>query len=310
MALSLDHPRTCSLIVIAGKATLTAVEGGVGLWCGSTALIADAVHSLSDILAGVIVYFGLRIAERPADEDHHLGHGNAETMAATLVAVLLMAMGLLLAIETGRVFYEGRLSVPSRLAFAAALFSVCANEALYRYASWVGRRTGSPALKASASDNRADALSSVAALIGIGCALLGWPAAEPLAGLVIGGFIVRMGYKVLLENVDILMAGAPDEATSRAMRDRATQVAGVITTHALVAHRIGPYYGITVHIEVDDHLTVKQGHDIADEVERTLKADFARVRYITVHVDPYLTDGHGSGRILPEIGGAESSEIH
>ncbi|MBN4071807.1 cation transporter [bacterium AH-315-F18] len=297
--MKLDHPRTSSLVVIVVNALLTVIKGGVGLWAGSTALLADAVHSMADILSGAIVYIGVRIGEQPADEDHHFGHGNAEILAATLVSGMLMATGLFLAFEAGRVVYAGTVVPGNRWALLAAGSSVVINELLYRYTYWVGRRHNSPAVLAVAQDNRADALSSMAAVLGIGGAMWGHPYADPLAGMLIGVFIMRMGLSTFLDNVNVLMAGAPDAETIEGIRLAVLDAEGVLGLHSLRVHTVGPHVGVTVDIEVQDELTVKQGHDIADGVEMKVRREFASVRFMTVHVDPHDSDGHGAGTPLP-----------
>ena len=280
--------KTCTIVGVVGNLALTIVKFIAGLLAHSTAMIADAVHSFSDIVASSVVFVSLRIAERPADKDHHYGHGNAETIAAVIVSGILFATGTFIGIRAFETIIHHTYQVPGMMALWAALLSIVVKEGMFRYTRWVGKQLNSPAILANAQEHRSDALSSIAALVGILGARLKWPFLDPAAAIFIGFFIIHMAYDILKENLNILMDAAPDRGIELEIVKRLFMDSRVKNVHDVKVHQIGSYYSIALDIDVDKNISVAEGHQIANDVKELILGKVEGVREVTVHVDPFL----------------------
>lgn len=273
---------------------LIAIKGVAGVLGASQALIADAVHSVSDLATDVVVLVGIKLGRAPADDSHPFGHGRIETLASVLVGVGLVAAAIYLAWDAARALVADEPHHPTWLALAAALVSIIAKEGMYRWTMAVGRAIGSNALKANAWHHRSDALSSVAVLLGAGGAALhpAWHNLDPAAALVVSVLVAWAGWRVIWAAVQELIESAPEPATQEKMVSCAAEVAGVEAVHGLRVHSLGGRYHLELHVVVDRNLTVARGHDIAKEVERCLLDAVDRVDEVIIHVDP---DGERQG---------------
>ncbi len=263
------------------------VAGVVG---GSFALISDAVNSLGDSVASVVVLCALKIAQRPADAEHPYGHTRAEAVAASNVALLIVVSALWVGWEA--VSRWGQIHGPPpvwTLWIAAA--NVGIKEALYRYKLRVGRRTGSMAVIANAWDHRADALCSLAVLIGLSAVRWGGPGfiwADEAAALVVVVAIVSSAVRLFLRSASELMDLQADAQWVRQIEQQARQVTGVRDVETLWVRKSGLEYFADIHIEVDPQITVEQGHRIGHQVKDRLLAQFPALRDVLVHLEPHL----------------------
>ena len=201
--------KTCTLIGLVLNVILAIFKMLAGILGFSYAMIADAINSISDCFATGIVYISLRIGEKPADESHPYGHANAVTIAAFLVALIILATGVFVGVSAVRLIAHRHLETPAMIALVAAVASIVIKEGLFRYTLKVGKRNNNPAVIANAWDHRSDAYSSVAVLAGILGARLGFQYLDPVAGLVVSGFIVKMSISLLRPNIGILMDERP-----------------------------------------------------------------------------------------------------
>ena len=278
-----------NLLLVAGKFM-------AGLVGNSAAMVADAVHSLSDLVTDIIVLAFVRIAGKPADKRHGYGHGKYETFATLLIGAGLFVVGAgILWSGCGQIyrFIGGEpLPAPGYIALGAAIASIASKELLFHYTRRAGVRTGSPAVVANAWHHRSDALSSVGTAIGIGGAILlgeSGRVLDPLAAIVVSVFIVRVAVKLLLPCLDeLLEASLPDEVV-RHILQTVNQVAGVAEPHKLRTRRIGHRYAIDLHIRMDGQLPLLQAHEKATEVERRLREAFGPDTIINVHIEPIKT---------------------
>ncbi len=261
-----------------------------GVLGGSTALVADAFHSLSDLLTDGVVLFTHRIGQKPRDEDHPYGHGRAETIGATLVGSIIIFTGFGLGYDVWQTIESGTERVPEWIALAAAAFSIVTNEGLFRYTKAVGEKISSPSIIANAWHHRSDAISSIAALAGIFGAMRGHPIMDPLAGGVVAVMIVKVGYDIASGGLRDLMDTGLSEENTRKIQEMVNNIPGVIAYHDLRTRRIGGEILMDVHILVDNDLTVSEGHKIADTVRRNLMVAFANVQDVLVHVDSEVDD--------------------
>lgn len=265
-----------------------------GVTAHSSAMIADAVHSLSDFVTDIVVIAFVRISGKPQDEDHDYGHGKYETFATALIgaALLIVGIGIFADSASGIVgFMRGeRLEAPGMLAFVAALVSVLSKEAVYRYTVIKGRRLNSKAVIANAWHHRSDALSSVGTMAGIGGAIfLGdtWRVLDPLAALVVSLFIIRVAWQLVKPSIDELL----EKSLPKEMEDTITAVIlsfkGVRSPHHLRTRYIGNTIAIEVHIRLDGSMTLSEAHDITKRIEAALKEKFGERTHIGIHMEPW-----------------------
>jgi len=287
--------KTCTLIGLVTNVALAIFKLFAGIFGFSYAMIADAIHSMSDCLATGTVYVGLRIGERPPDESHPYGHANAESIAAFLVALIILATGVFVGVSAVHLIAHRNLQTPATIALAAAVTSIVIKEGMFHYTLKVGKRNNSPAIITNAWHHRSDAYSSVASLAGILGARLAFQFLDPIAGLVVSAFIVKMSFPLLHSNVAILMDERPEPAVLGQIRATTLEVGGVKAIDSIKVHRRGSTYTIDMEIAVDSSLTVEQGHGVAAEVKSRLRSGVEHVQDVMVHVNPYQP-GQTSGK--------------
>jgi len=281
------YSKTCTLIGLVGNVVLSIFKLLAGIFGFSYAMIADAIHSISDSFATGIAYIGIRIGERPADESHPYGHANAETIAAFFVALTILGAGAFVGVDAVQLVVQKNFETPAMIALVAAVISIIIKEAMFRYTLKVGQRNNNPAVIATAWDHRSDVYSSVAAFLGILGARLGFQYLDPIAGLVVAVLIIKMSLTLLRSNIGILMDERPETAVLDEIRATALEVGEVQAIDSLRVHRRGSTFTIDIEIAVDSRLTVKQGHQVAAEVKNKLLNKVEHVQDVMVHVNPY-----------------------
>ena len=259
----------------------------------SAAMVADAVHSLSDFVTDVIVLVFVHISGKPQDKSHDYGHGKYETLAMTLIgmALLLVAVGILYSGLTKIVAWAAgtQLQAPGTLALWAALLSVVLKEAVYRYSMVKARQLNSQAVEANAWHHRSDALSSIGTAVGIGGAIfLGsrWTVLDPVASIVVGAFIVKVAAGLLRNGIGDLMEQSLPDAVEQEILQSVAALPNLTEPHDLRTRRIGNHYAIELHILMDGTITLREAHDKATEVENLLKARYGEETHVAVHVEP------------------------
>jgi len=259
-----------------------------GVFGKSNALIADGVHSISDLFTDVVVLMGIWRGRRPADEDHPFGHGRIETMSTAIVGLSLVATALYLGSQAAMDIYFRHESHPNIWAIMGAGVSIVIKEALFRYTVRTGRRMKSQLVVANAWHHRSDALSSVAVLAGVTLAQIkpSWHIFDSFAALLVSFFIIKVGLEILGDTYRELSDAAPAPETLESIRQCALGVAGVLDAHDLRVRTSGGMHQIEIHIVVDAQLTVKKGHRIAKAVENCMVNDIDDVGRAIVHVDP------------------------
>lgn len=291
-----QRTRTIQTVTIwgaVGNLALSIFKLIAGLLGRSTAMVADAIHSFSDLVSDFVVIVFARIAGKGKDKGHDYGHGKFETLATLVVSLLLLAVGgkmiasSIIRVQT--VLGGGTLEMPGLIALIAAVASIAVKEILYQWTAREGRKISSQAMIANAWHHRSDALSSVGSLIGIGGAMLlggKWVILDPLAGGIISIVIiivaVRMAGPALSELTD---ASLPDETENR-ISEIISSVKGVRGVHDLKSRRCGSYSIVDAHIVVDPEMTVAAAHDITEVAEDNLRKEFGEEMQITLHVEP------------------------
>ena len=258
----------------------------VGILTGSIALIADGIHSGSDIATDLVVVGGIRLAGRPADSSHPYGHGRYETLAGGAVAASLVLVGMYIAWGAGSALYADRVSYPGIPIIIVAIASILSKEWVYRRTIRVARRLQSTALHANAWHHRSDALSSVAVLFGGIGGLIGWGHADQIAGIVVGAMVVAVGVKTVRDVLHELLEGSLSAAEIEAIRDAVKRVDAVRSFHKLRARSVGREMFVDLHVLVDPQLSLLRAHEISMEVEDEVRSACTRPVNVTVHMEP------------------------
>ena len=259
----------------------------------SAAMVADAVHSLSDFVTDVIVVLFVRISGKPKDKSHDYGHAKYETLAMTVIglALLFVAVGIVYGGLSKIVAWAGGadLAAPGMLALWAALLSVALKEGVYRYSMAAARRLQSQAVEANAWHHRSDALSSVGTALGIGGAILlgrRWTVLDPVASVIVGLFIVKVAVGLLRGGIgDLMEQSLPDEVEDEILA-LAASVPGVDHPHDLRTRRLGNHYAIELHVLMDGDLSLRESHERASQVEQLLRSRYGAETHVAVHVEP------------------------
>ncbi len=280
--------RNVTLIGALVNVILIGLKLTAGILGKSNALIADGVHSISDLFTDVVVLVGIWRGRRPADEDHPFGHGRIEALSTAIVGLSLVATALYLGFQAAMGIYMRHESHPNVLAIIGAGVSIVLKEALYRYTVLTGRRMKSQLVVANAWHHRSDALSSVAVLAGVTLAQIkpSWHIFDAFAALLVSFFIIKVGLEILGDSFRELSDAAPIPETLNSIQLCALSVEGVMNVHDLRVRTSGGRHQIEIHIVVNASLTVKEGHGIAKDVEACLVNDIDDVGRAIVHVDP------------------------
>lgn len=272
---------------------LSALKLTAGLVGRSSAMVADAVHSFSDLVSDVVVLVFARISGKGKDKGHDYGHGKFETLATTVVSLLLLVVAArMIALSVGQIrsaLAGAPPSAPGVIALVAAVVSIAVKEILYQWTARVGRRLSSSVMVANAWHHRSDALSSIGSLIGIGAAILlggKWTILDPLVGLVISVVIIVVAVKMSIPALaELTDASLPDDVEQK-ITEIIDSVPGVSDVHELKTRRCGHYSIAEVHMVVRPDMTILEAHDLTVEAERRLHAAFGDDMQVTIHVEP------------------------
>lgn|SRR5699024_2607037 len=276
---------------------LAIIKGIGGFLAGSRALLADALHSASDIVGSIVILFGVKIAAKPPDKEHPYGHGKAENIASIIVALLLVIVGVEISISSAKVFFGERPVAPSKIAIVILVISLVIKELLFHYKYYLGKKYSSSALIAEAWHHRSDSLSSLAALIGIIAAIIGEAYeltyliyGDAVAGILVSIIVIKVGYDLAKDSSLIMMEKVLDKSEITAYKQTVSEIDGILRIDEILARTHGSYVVIDIKVSVNPELTVKQGHDIAKNVKQYLMDNYKEIADVFVHVNPFLED--------------------
>ena len=259
----------------------------------SAAMLADAVHSLSDFITDIVVIVFVRIAGKPEDKGHDYGHGKYETLATAIIGLLLLCVGFGIFWNGASSIYTflrgGQLESPGVVALVAALVSIVSKEILYQYTVIQGKKLNSQAVIANAWHHRSDALSSIGTAAGIGGAILlgdHWRVLDPVAAVIVSFFIMKVAVQLLIPCVDeLLEKSLPAEVEDEILKT-ILSFPGISSPHHLRTRRIGSYCAIEVHVRMDGSISLEEAHETATAVENKLKRQFGKGTLVSIHVEP------------------------
>jgi len=282
-----------TLVGSAGNVALLTFKFIAGIMGHSSAMIADAVHSLSDFVTDLVVLAFVRISAKPQDESHDYGHGKFETIASFFIGLALVAAATGIIVSGGVKFADwlggAQLAAPGKLALWAALLSIAVKEGLYRYTVHCGKRLDSQVVIANAWHHRSDALSSIGAALGIGGAIvLGdrWTVLDPLASIVVGLMLVKVAVDLLKGSIGELTEQSLPAEVEQEIEDIVKTFPAVSEPHNLRTRRIGNHFAIEMHVRMDGCLSLSDAHDQATAIERELKRRFGTTTHVTIHMEP------------------------
>ena len=270
------------------NALLAAVKMVTGVVGHSHALVADGVESLADLFSSVIVWRGLVVAAEPADEDHPYGHGKAEPIAAAVVSTMLLLAAVGITVQAVREIVQPHRG-PSAYTLLVLIVVVVIKESLFRFVLREGISVESSAVRTDAWHHRSDAITSLAAGIGISVALIGgkdYEVADDVAAIVAAGIIAWNGWRLLRPSLNELMDASPDPVVAQRVKDIATTTPGVASVEKCIVRKMGYHFFVDMHLEVDPEMTVRRSHEIAHGVKDKIRAQIPAVRDVLVHIEP------------------------
>ena len=269
---------------------LSVIKIIIGLLAASLALVADGIHSLSDVATDVAVLLGLRLGSKEPDQNHPYGHGRAETFSAGLVALILIVVGGAMIYYATLAIARDDMTTPRLAVLIAAIISVAAKEWLYKATQKVAIRTHSPALYANAWHHRSDALSSIAVVIGYVSLELGFGHGDQVAAIAIGLMIVWVGIRVISDALRELTEAAVDPDTIEHIKKIINSDSSIRQYHKLRTRMVGREVFLDLHILVDPELKITAAHEIAESLEKSLDEQITRPINITVHIEPDMPE--------------------
>ena len=274
---------------VGGNVALSAIKLVAGIMGNSTAMISDAIHSLSDVFATAIAFIGVRLAERDADATHPYGHERFECVASLMLGLILAGTGLAIgytSLEAIATKSYASAGAPTAIALGAAVLSIATKEGMFWYTRYWARALNSSAFMADAWHHRSDAISSVGALLGIGASMLGFAAGDAIASLVICLIILKVAFDVVKDALSNMTDTPCDREFEREIGDCIEEVPGVVRIDALRTRKFGNRVYVDAEIAVDGQLKLIEAHEIAEAAHDAVEANFEEVKHIMIHENP------------------------
>lgn len=281
--------RKISFVGIAGNIVLSSFKLFAGIYGNSSAMVSDAVHSMSDVFATFIAMLGVKLSKRTADENHPYGHERLECLASLFLGLLLLVTG----IGIGKVgltnIFSGEykhLTPPATIALVAAIVSIVTKEGMYWYTRYYAKLLNSSAFLADAWHHRSDAFSSIGSLVGIGGAMLGYPVLDSVASVVICLFILKVAYDILKTAVNNMLDTSCGEEYDRKLKSFIAGQEGVVCVDMLRSRSFGNMVYVDLEMEVNGDIPLRQAHAIAEQVHADVESHFPEVKHIMIHINP------------------------
>jgi len=284
--------RGITLIGLVVNVFLTTIKLLGGYLLRSASLVADGIHTISDLVTDVMVLFGVRIANRPADETHPYGHKKFESVFSFLVGMVLLLVSVQLVVTSVRAIILQKTNIPGWPVLVVAGISVVMKEHLFRRTRRISLQTGSPALYANAWHHRSDAVSSLAVIVGAIAGLLGWGLADHVAAVGVGLMIAGVAVKIILDGIKEITDQSAGKECQAQIEDVLNSEKDVCGWHALRTRKIGDEVFIDLHLLCDPELTVSESHCISVRIEDRLKSILPRPVHILIHIEPDIPDRH------------------
>ena len=283
--------KKAAIVAIVANCFLTAFNIAIGIMSGSYALISEGAHTLSDVATSVIAFVGFKIGQKPADDEHPIGHGRAEAIGGLIIVLFLGMVAYEImqgAIE--RLLKPSLITTPDFYAAIMAVFGIIINFSVSEYIIKIGKEIRSPAIVADGKHQKTDIFSSIAVLLSVVVSNIGYPILDPIIGLIIGVLILKTAYEVGKENIDNIMGKVPSQEFINKIKRVANKTPKAQDAHNIKVDYLGSYAVVSLHVKVDGNMTVDESHKIAHIVETNLINKIPEVKYAVVHVCPIGLD--------------------
>jgi cation diffusion facilitator family transporter len=280
--------RKASTVAITGNIFLTIFNFVIGTLSGSSALIAESAHTLSDVLTSLIAFVGFKIGMKPADDDHQYGHGRAEPLVSLVIVVFLVFVAYeILSGVYIKLISGNALVAPDLIAAGMALVGILTNVILTKYLLSAGEKIHSPAIIADGQHQKVDIFSCIAIFVGVLGSQLGYTFLDPLVAIIIALMVIKTAIQLGIDNVNILMGKVPSNDIIKEIESTSMKVSGVKGVHGIRINPMGPYCSAVLHIELSGELKLKEAHVIAHNVEHEILTNVSLIKIATVHVCPH-----------------------
>lgn len=276
-----------SWVTIVINVVLSAIKIIAGILGNSSAMIADGVHTLSDVLTTFVVLLGLKVSSKEADEEHPYGHEKYESVFAKILSILLLLTGVLIGYEAIKVLISGEFKTPKSIALIAAFLSIITKEAMYWYTIKVAKKIKSISMEADAWHHRSDVYSSIGTFVGILGAQLRFPALDPIAGIIVSIFVIKVGIELYIKSVKELVDESASADIINSIRTKTNEIDGVKKIKSLKTRVFGNKIYVDIEILVDSNISVKSGHDISEKVHDKLEKEIPDIKHCMVHIEPF-----------------------
>ena len=279
--------KKAAIVAIVANCFLTAFNIAIGIMSGSYALISEGAHTLSDVATSVIAFVGFKIGQKPADDEHPIGHGRAEAIGGLIIVLFLGMVAYEImqgAIE--RLLNPSLITTPDFYAAIMAVLGIMINFSVSEYIIKIGKEIRSPAIVADGKHQKTDIFSSIAVLLSVVVSNIGYPILDPIIGLIIGVLILKTAYEVGKENIDNIMGKVPSQEFINKIKRVANKTPKAQDAHNIKVDYLGSYAVVSLHVKVDGNMTVDESHKIAHIVETNLINKIPEVKYAMVHVCP------------------------
>src|SRR5699024_308301 len=276
-----------STITLIINIILAMIKTVIGIISGSKAMLADGIHTMSDVVSTIIVLIGLKISSKEADSDHQYGHEKFESVFAKLLSIFLVLTGSYIGYEAFKSLSQGNIVKPKFMALVAAVVSIIVKEIMYRYTMRAAKKTNSISMEADAWHHRSDALSSLGTFIGILGARLGFTILDPIAGVIVSILIIKVGIDIYIKSIRELVDESASTKTINDIKSVVYSIEGVRGIKSLKTRIFGNKIYVDLEIYVASNITVREGHDISEDVHDVVEDKVEKVKHCMVHIEPY-----------------------
>ncbi len=281
-------------VAIIANCILTVFNVVVGMLCGSYALVSEGAHTLSDVATSIIAYIGFHIGQKPADDEHPIGHGRAEAISGLVIVVFLAVVGWEIfqgSIE--RILNPSLITIPETPVAIMAVFGIIINLSVSDYIIRIGKEIKSPAIVADGKHQRTDIFSSIAILVGVVVSNIGYPIFDPIIALIISFLIFKTGFDIAKENINNIMGKVPSQEFINQIKKVAENTPNVENAHDIKVDYMGSYATVSLHIELDGKMTLDESHKYVHKVQNNILEEIPEIKYVMVHACPIgLTYDH------------------
>ncbi len=279
--------KKAAIVAITANCILTVLNISIGMICGSYALVSEGAHTLSDVATSVIAYVGFYIGQKPADDEHPIGHGRAEAISGLIIVAFLAVVGWeILQGSIERILNPALITIPETPVAIMAVFGIIINLAVSNYIISIGKEIKSPAIVADGKHQRTDIFSSIVILIGVIVSNMGYPILDPIIAMVISFLIFKTAYDIAKENIDNIMGKVPSEEFIMRIKEVAESTPNIENAHDIKVDYLGSYATVSLHVELDGKMPLEESHKHVHIVQNNLVKEIPEIKYAMVHACP------------------------